>query len=338
MNSLMTPGRRAKRLLMFYPQPWRDRYGAEFIDFMEQSIDEVPHNPKRTANIIYKSLKSRVAEVGFMGPPLDATNASRTALSTSTVLTTFFTVFALFYWSCAMVSWNSNPRLATSLAVSLWTGAITVSTMILALTLLLIGVIFVIHALRFTFFRRDKKYAWPLMIALSSVVVVLNAIHQFTRLTIARGGIQWTQLGVGLKQVAGATQWVTQSLIWGPSWTGQSDFSQAVLHISSTAAVIVLALSVAKLIRLSEFSLAANRFGRWTTRLLSLGMVLFLLSFAGWEQAGGFTNAWIGHFTQMQKSLFFVIALAALLGLLTSIRANKHHNAIGAISSGNAKK
>jgi len=58
----------------------------------------------------------------------------------------------------------------------------------------------------------------------------------------------------------------------GPSWTGQSDFSQAVLHISSTAAVIVLALSVAKLIRLSEFSLAANRFGRWTTRLLSLGM------------------------------------------------------------------
>ena len=41
--------------------------------------------------------------------------------------------------------------------------------------------------------------------------------------------------------------------------TGQSDFSQAVLHISSTAAVIVLALSVAKLIRLSEFSLAANR-------------------------------------------------------------------------------
>jgi hypothetical protein len=176
------------------------------------------------------------------------------------------------------------------------------------------------------------------MIALSSVVVVLNAIHQFTRLTIARGGIQWTQLGVGLKQVAGATQWVTQSLIWGPSWTGQSDFSQAVLHISSTAAVIVLALSVAKLIRLSEFSLAANRFGRWTTRLLSLGMVLFLLSFAGWEQAGGFTNAWIGHFTQMQKSLFFVIALVALLGLLTSIRANKHHNAIGAISSGNAKR
>jgi hypothetical protein len=338
MNSLMTPGRRAKRLLKFYPQPWRDRYGAEFIDFMEQSIDDVPYNPKRTANIINKSLKSRIAEVGIMGPSLDSANASRTALSTSTVLTTFFTVFALFYWSCAMVSWNSNPRVATSLSVSLWMGAITVSTMILALTLLLIGVIFVIHALRFTFSKRDRKFTWPLIIALSSVVVVLNAIHQFTRLTIERGGIQWTQLGIGLKQVAGATQWVTQSLIWGPSWAGQSDFSQAVLHISSTAAVIVLALSVAKLIRLSEFSLAANRLGRWTSRLLSLGMVLFILSYAGWEQAGGFNNAWTGHFTQMQNSLFFLIALIALIGLLSSFRANRHPNEIGAFLLGGAKK
>jgi hypothetical protein len=75
------------------------------------------------------------------------------------VLATVFTVFALFYWSCAMVSWNSNPRVATSLSVSMWTGAITVSTMILALTLLLIGAILIYHALQFTFSKRDKKFA-----------------------------------------------------------------------------------------------------------------------------------------------------------------------------------
>jgi hypothetical protein len=331
----MAPARRAERLLKFYPQVWRDRYGAEFADFIEQSIADAPHNTKRTTNIIYKSMKARLGEVGIAGPSLDSANSSRTALSTSTVLATVFTVFALFYWSCAMVSWNSNPRIATSLSVSMWTGAITVSTMILALTLLLIGAILIYHALKFTFSKRDKKFAWPLIIVLGSTVLILNAVHQFTRFTIARGGIQWSQFGVALKQVAGATQWVTQSVIWGPSWTGGSTFSQGLLHISTTVAVAVLALSVAKLIRLSEFSLAASRVVRWATKLLSLGMILFLLSFAGWEVAGGYNNSLMAPFTQMEKSLFFVIAFIALLGLLTSLKVRNHHNSIEIVTSSN---
>jgi hypothetical protein len=335
VKSLMTPTRRAQRLSRFYPSIWRKRFGAEFIDFMEQSIADTPHDFKRTMNIFTKSARVRLGEFGLVGPTLDANNAPRTALGTSTVLGTIFTIFALFYWSSAMVSWNSNPHVATSLSTSMWMGAITVSTMILALTLFLIGSTAIVHALKYSILKRDKKFAWPLVIVLASTVAIVNAIHQFTRLTIQRGGIQWTQFGIGLKQVAGATQWVTRSIIWGPSWTSEGTFESGVLLISTTISVVALALGVAVLIRRSEFTLSASRAGQRFVKVLALGQVLFLGSFAGWELSGGFYGSWISPFTQMAKSLFFVIAFIALLSVVTSFKVRKRHDVIDIVSSSN---
>jgi hypothetical protein len=333
MNPLMSPTRRAERLLTFYPRTWRTRYGAEFVDLMEQSIDDVPHSAKRTTNIAFKSFKVRLADVGLVGPTLQGANASGTALGTSTVLAGIFTVFALFYWSSTMVSWNSNPRVATSFAVSLWTAAITVSTLLLVFTLLALGVIILFHALKFSLTKHEKRFVWPLTLFLLATVLVVNGVHQFTRFTIARGGIDWSLTGSALKQVAGVTQWATQSIIWGPSWSGGNTFAQGLLHISTTIAVIVLAFTVAAMIRRCDFSLTASRVGVWTTKVLSLAMVLFLLSCAGWEVAGGYTNSRMAPFTQMQQSLFAVLALIALLGIVTSFKVRNRHHSIEIVTS-----
>jgi hypothetical protein len=264
---------------------------------------------------------------------LEGGNASQSALGTSTFLASVFAVFALFYWSCTMVSWNSNPRIATTFSVSLWTGAITVSTMILIATLLVIGLVAFGHALKISVAKREKKFVWPLAVFLLSAVLTVNGIHQFTRFTIARGGIQWSLTGQALKQVAGVTQWATQSIIWGPSWSGGNTFSQGLLHISTTIAVIVMAFTLAKLIRVSDFSLAASRLGVRATRLLSLGMTLFLLSCAGWELSGGYRNSGMAPFTQMEKSLFFVLALIVGLGLVSSLKVRNRDNAIEIVNS-----
>jgi hypothetical protein len=210
-----------------------------------------------------------------------------------------------------------------------------VSTLILALTLLCIGFTLIVHALKFTFSKRDKKFVWPLIIVFGSMTAILNGVHQFTRFTIARGGIQWFQLGIAVKQVAGATQWVTQSIIWGPSWTSGSTFSQGLLHIGTTVAVAVLAFSIARIIRLSEFSMTATRVGVRVTKLLALSMLLFIVSGAGWELAGGYNNSWMAPFTQMEKSLFFVIAFIALLDLMTSFKVRNQHNSIEIVRSNN---
>lgn len=335
MTSLMEPTRRAERLLKLYPQIWRQRYGAEFVDLMEQSIADRSHDAKRTTNIIFKSFKVRLSDLGIAGPTLDNANASRAALSTTTVLATVFTIFALFYWSSTMVSWNSNPNVATSVPVSLWTGAVTVSTAILTLTVIGVAISFIFCALKSTFSRRDKKFRWTLIAVFASTVLIVNAVHQFIRFTIARGGIQWFSVGQALKQVAGATQWVTQSIIWGPSWSGGNTFSQGLLHISTTLAVVVLAFSVAKLIRQSDFSVTATRAGVRATKLLSMSMCLFLFSGVGWELSGGYDNSGMAPFTQMEKALFFVIAFIAVLSLMTSLRVRNRDISIEIVISSN---
>jgi hypothetical protein len=94
-----------------------------------------------------------------------------------------------------------------------------------------------------------------------------------------------------------------------------------------------LTFSVAKLIRQSDFSLTANKAAVRATKLLSFGMLLFVFSCVGWALSGGYDNAWVGHFTQMQKSLFVMIAAIALLALITSLKVRNRDNSIEIVSS-----
>jgi hypothetical protein len=325
----MESTRRARRLLRFYPPIWRERYGDEFVDFMEQSIAENPHDAKRTTNIVYKSAKVRLSDVGVVGTTLDQASAPKVALSTSTFLASIFAVFALFYWSCAMVSWNSNPTLATTFAESIWMGAITVSTMLLTLTLLAIGLTLLVRATKKAVLGRERRLLWPLLIVLGSTAAIVNSVYQYNRWVIARGGIDWSRPGIALKQLAGSAQWITQSTIWGPSWAGWHLFSgQGPLHWGTPIAVFALVLGVAKLARRLDFSPSANRSARIATTLLSLAMTSFLLSFLGWTLAGGFDKSWMAPFTQMETSLFLVIAFIAILTVVTTLKNRTLRNAI----------
>ena len=337
MKSFTGPAQRARRLLTLYPPIWRERYGVEFVDFMEQSIADDPHNAKRTANIIYKSAKVRLGDLGIVGPTLDEASTPKVALSTTTVLASVFAVFALFYWSCAMVSWNSNPTVATSFAESMWMGAITVSTMLLTLTLLAIGLTLIFRALREVVLGHERRLFWLLIVVFGSAAAIVNSIYQYTRWTIARGGIQWSGAGAVLKQIAGSTQWITQSTIWGPSWTGWHFFSNnGPLHYGTPIAVFGLAFSIAKLARRLDFSLSADRAARIATKLLSLAMISFLLSFAGWTLAGGFDRSGEAPFTQMETSLFLLIVLITVLTLVTTLKNRTYRNAIEVVDISDA--
>jgi hypothetical protein len=329
MKSSTGLAQRARRLLTLYPPIWRERYGDEFVDFMEQSMADDRHNAKRTANIIYKSAKVRLGDLGIIGPTLDEASAPKVALSTTTFLASVFAVFALFYWSCAMVSWNSNPTVATPFAESIWMGAITVSTILLTLTLLAIGLTLIVRAWRKAVLGHERRLFRLLFMVFGSAAVIVNSMYQYTRWTIARGGIDWSRPGLALKQIAGNTQWITQSTIWGPSWTGWHFFSNnGPLHYGTPIAVFVLAFSIAKLARRLDFSLSANRTARIATKLLSLAMISFLLSFAGWTLAGGFDRSWEAPFTQMETTLFLLIVLIAVLTLVTTLKNRTLRNAI----------
>jgi hypothetical protein len=208
-------------------------------------------------------------------------------------------------------------------------GAITVSTILLSFTLLAIGLSVVVRASRAAARERKRNLFILLIVVLISIATIVNSTYQYTRWTLARGGIQWTGAGTVLKQLAGNTQWITQSTIWGPSWTGWHFFSnQGPLHYGTPLAVIALAFSLAKIARRLDFSGKANRTAKVATKVLAFSMVSFLLSFAGWTLAGGFNRSWEAPFTQMETSLFLLIIFITILTLAITFKSRVRRNVI----------
>jgi hypothetical protein len=55
------PARRAARLLRWYPNGWRSRYGEEFTELLISEIAERPRFRSRTADVIRGGIVARLA-------------------------------------------------------------------------------------------------------------------------------------------------------------------------------------------------------------------------------------------------------------------------------------
>lgn len=282
MNENFDHTKRSSRLLRWYPSAWRERYGEEFIDLMEQEIAEVPHNVRRTRNIIYRGCVARLREVGLASSPLNSDDQPRTAIATVFVVSTIFVALALNFWSIAMLNWNAVWRTPASTAVTLWTGAITV------ISVVVIGLVASIFcALLWSAFKRIVKgqfkgLAAPLSVILSSVVFLGFSLRGTLRYVIARGGIDWNQPGQAIKQLAGATHALTSTILW--IWMSPREslaLGSNVITGLIPVAAFISSLAVAMLVRRAGFSIAATRSGRIVLLLLSAAMVLFVVAYVG---------------------------------------------------------
>lgn len=338
MSATSATDRRAQRLLRLYPLAWRERYGDEFIDFMEQSIADNPRNFKRTANVLLKSFVARLGDVGIVTPAMDESTLARAKLGTTALFATVFSVFSLFYWSYAMIAWNAGPS-PSSTSVSLWTGAITVFAILLTVTLALIAVSLIVRSCKRLLWNRDRGLLLPLVLVTGSAVALGNDVHQFTRLIISRGGIDWAHPGWAIKQIAGATLSSSTITIWGPSETLGHFFSKlGILYSSAPLAVLVFAFGLAILIRREQSLLRATWPVRAAARALSLEMILFLASYIGWFVAGGAKTldlVGLQPFTEMEHSLFVAITVIALLAIKTSLGLRQPRNHIEVLRSKN---
>jgi hypothetical protein len=66
---------RARRLLRWYPRPWRDRYGEEFTELLISDIRERPHSTRRALDVARGGMLARLADAGLAGFPLRAATA-----------------------------------------------------------------------------------------------------------------------------------------------------------------------------------------------------------------------------------------------------------------------
>jgi hypothetical protein len=66
------PEQRARRLLRWYPKPWRERYGEEFAQLLIDDIRERPRSWHRTRDVMRSGLAAHVADRRLLRPRLAA--------------------------------------------------------------------------------------------------------------------------------------------------------------------------------------------------------------------------------------------------------------------------
>jgi hypothetical protein len=159
---------RALRLLRWYPPSWRDRYGEEFVDHLEQEFKERPSNLGRSVNVMRKGVVARLGDVGLADSVAAPGAQSRAALGTSVALAALMVVVMVDFWSRAMLVWSG--RTYHPIPVSATTGTLTVAValvlVVLTVTLIVVATCVVRQILR--------GRARPLVVP-SSIAVVSGA-------------------------------------------------------------------------------------------------------------------------------------------------------------------
>ena len=177
--------RRAERLLRWYPGRWRDRYGDEFAELLVCDIEERPHAPGRTMDVVRGGLVARLSAVGLCGLPLRDPGAAAPGTAGDIAAGRHVTAslvslgcclavalgFGAAMWSQLTIGWQwSRPASAASAAAFA-----TVATSVAMSALLVIAVLAALPVLAAVGARIARRRAGRLLRP-SAVLVMASAI------------------------------------------------------------------------------------------------------------------------------------------------------------------
>jgi hypothetical protein len=344
MSAKFDDTRRTFRLLRWYPAAWRDRYGEEFVDHMEQELAERPVHMSRTINIAYKGLVARIADVGLARTTTNAERQTRIAVGTGFVLVIPAAILMLNFWSRAMGLWNSFHR--TTVPVSVATGVLTVAMGLLVVVLALMVLTIATCVVRQIVLGRARGLWGPSILAVGSGAFLLFATHHFPVMIMqyvhgAHGfkGIRLSHPGQVIKALAQVTWEVTQNwvAIWNQNLPGPGKV-QVIVDDLLPLALVVFGVAIALLLRRVELPHVSERLTR--SIVISLGALtgVFLITYIVWSVIGGLSGAetywpespWLG--IAYLVYLAFVVVLIGRCSFLTA----KPSRDVVIITQGNA--
>jgi hypothetical protein len=284
--------RRADRLLRWYPKEWRERYGEEFVDHLEQEFADRSVDSRRTLNIAYKGLVARVGDVGLSNATVSAGGQTRAAVGTSFVLMVFVAVLALNFWSRAMGLWSS--RRYHPIPVSLTTGILTVTEGLMLVVLVAIVLTVVVSAARQIRHGRARALAGPSILAAASGAFLLYSVrwvptelYRYVHGYHGRPGIGWSQPGPAIAAL-GQTAWgMTQQ--WVALWNEPFGNPTSYIMMSDLVpiALLLFGIAIALLVRRVELPRLAERLGTTIVTLLGTLTGVFLVTYVVWLEVDG---------------------------------------------------
>jgi len=279
------------RLLRWYPPAWRERYGEEFADHLEQEFADRRVDLRRSLNVAYKGLIARVGDIGLSTSAMSPGGQTRAALGTSFVLMAPMAVLALNFWSWAMLMWSA--RTYHPIPVDATTGILTVAIGLLLSLLGVMVLIVLVSAVRQIVRRRGRGLVTPLAFAVGSGAFLSYSVRWLPNMLaryshMFQGGYRWTHPGPAAYGLAFIAHRVTQPWIsiWNPGISGEPT-SRAVMNELAPLAVLAFAVAMAFLVRRVELPFIGERLGSVTVVLLSILSGVFLLTLVAWFVAGG---------------------------------------------------
>ena len=320
VSSSPANARRAKRLLLWYPKTWRERYREEFVDHLEQEFAERSVDFRRTVNIACKGVVARIGDFGFSNATLSAEGQTRAAVGTSFALIALAAVLALNFWSLAMLRWSS--RTYHPIPVSATTGILTVVTGLMLLVLVAIVLTVVVAAGHQIRHGRGRPVVVPSILAASSGALLLYAVrwmpielYRYAHGYHGRQGIGWTHPGPAIAALAQTTFEMTQN--WVSLWNPVPGDPTSIYVVSDLfpIAVLLFGVSIASLWRRVELPCFVERFSSAIVTLLGFLTGVFLVTYLAWLGFGGPSglHAFVPEGTRAGSTYLVVLGLVAML-------------------------
>jgi hypothetical protein len=346
MRSKLDDERRAMRLLRWYPPAWRERYGEEFVDHLEQELADQPINLGRTINIAYKGLVARVSDMGLSNDEVSSEGLTRAALGTSFALIALMAVTMLDFWSRAMLAWSG--RRYHPIPVSATTGILTVAMGLLLVVLVAIVLTISVSVLRQIVHGRARPLVGPSVLAVVSGGFLLYVARIFPRMLAqyihgAHGfqGIRLSRPGQFVSALAQITWELTQR--WVAAWN-QGIPSASTIHtvVNDCVPIVmfVFGVALALLIRRVELPRIGARLVFSTLALLGGLIGMFFVAYLAWSAFGGPSNyeyffpesRWLGVVYLVFLALVPVLVVRSTL-LARKYQPRRQRNRIEIVSS-----
>jgi hypothetical protein len=339
VSGQLDDARRATRLLRWYPIAWRERYGEEFADHLEQEFSDRHVDFKRSINVAYKGLVARAGDFGLANTSLSSGGQTRSALGTSFVLMALMAVLALNFWSWAMLMWSA--RTYHPIPVDATTGILTVTTGLLLMVLGVMVLIVLVSAVRQIVRRRGRRIVTPLVFAVGSGAFLYYSVRWLPSMLaryshMFQGGYRWTHPGPAAYGLAVIAHQMTQPWIsmWNPGILGEPT-SQAVMNDLAPLAVLVFAVAMAFLVRRVELPRIGQRLGSVSVVLLGILSGVILLTLVAWFTTGGPIYATFGETGNIAGVAYLIViavvtVLVARSGFLARGVEREEHSGLNA--------
>jgi hypothetical protein len=287
---------RALRLLRWYPRSWRERYGDEFVDHLEQEFEDRPTNLGRGINVVRKGVVARLGDIGLFNFEANPDGQTRAALGTSCALLSLMIVVMLDFWARAMLAWSG--RFYHPIPVSATTGMLTVAMGLLVVLLAAVVLGVAICAARQILRGRARPLVGPSILAVASGGFLLYAARIFPSLlapyidgTPGLHGMQLSHPGTVITNLAQVTWELTQRWVapWGQG-IPRTLTVQTVVDDCVPLAMFIFGLALALLIRRVELPRVSARLVFPATALLSTFAAVFFVAYLAWSIMGGPSN------------------------------------------------